>query len=161
MSCAFLGPVGSYTSQAAARLLPHITLKPFTSIQEVYNADTPYAVLPIENTIHGVVQETLGCLLSDETTGWRVTRTSDMGIQHALVVAEGTKRADVRWVASHEQVRPILHRTHVAHVSKGSRTMHSVPPLKLSQRKTRTSSINSTSSARSLPTITPISDRSR
>lgn len=105
MTCAFLGPVGSYTSQAASRLVPHLILNPFPSIQEVYHADTPYAVLPIENTIHGVVQETLGCLLSDETTRWRVTATADMGIQHALLMSEGTKWADVRWVASHEQVR--------------------------------------------------------
>lgn len=53
-----------------------------------------------------------------------------MGIQHALVVSEGTEREDVRWVASHEQVRSFL-----AFMSPGSetlliigsRTMHRLP----------------------------------
>lgn len=158
MSCAFLGPEGSYTSQAVSQLLPSHPLEPFSSIQEVYNANTPYAVLPIENTIHGVVQETLGCLLSDETRRWKVRGTLDMGIQHALVMSEGTEKEDVRWVASHEQVRsygssrfPVLK----LFSFPGSRTMHRLPTYKLSKRKTRTSAINSTSSTRLARPLTP------
>jgi prephenate dehydratase len=103
-TCAYLGPNGSYTSQAALHLLPSASLRPCTTIASVFAAETTHAVVPLENTIHGVVQETLACLLGTERDGWSVVRTYDKGIQHALVVARGTRMEDIRWVASHEQV---------------------------------------------------------
>ena len=109
-TCAYLGPDGSYTSQASRHLLtPETILIPCTTIADVFAAETSYAVVPLENTIHGVVQETLGCLLGEARREWSVVRTYDKPIQHALVVPSGTRLEDVRWVASHEQVRRILH----------------------------------------------------
>jgi prephenate dehydratase len=104
-TCAYLGPNGSYTSQAALTLLPTSTLRPCTTIASVFAAETTHAVVPLENTIHGIVQETLACLLGTEREGWTVVKTYDKGIQHALVVARGSRMEDIRWVASHEQVR--------------------------------------------------------
>lgn len=108
-TCAYLGPDGSYTSQASRTLLtPEATLIPCTTITDVFAAETTYAVVPLENTIHGVVQETLECLLGEARRGWSMVRTYDKPIQHALVVSRGTRLEDVRWVASHEQVRRVL-----------------------------------------------------
>ncbi|GHJ86203.1 hypothetical protein NliqN6_2605 [Naganishia liquefaciens] len=116
-TCAYLGPDGSYTSQAARQLvrLARVALIPCATIADVFAADTTHAVVPLENTIHGVVQETLGCLLAsspaaaaeeEEEEGqprWSVSTTYDKPIQHALVVKRGTPIENVRWVASHEQ----------------------------------------------------------
>jgi prephenate dehydratase len=71
--------------------------------------------MPLQNTIHGGVLETLDSLLSvlqvPPEGGARerplIVDSVDLGIRHCLVVKRGTRMEDIRWVRSHEQVRPI------------------------------------------------------
>ena len=85
-------------------------------IADVFKAATPYAVVPISNTIQGVVQETLLNLIHPETyriedgqpTGaseWEIVGSHKLSVQHNLVVRRGVALEDVEWVGSHEQVR--------------------------------------------------------
>lgn len=94
----------------------------------VYASTAEYRVMPLQNTLHGAVLETLDCLLSclssldvpsrkgkergraqspeelaDDTP--RLVASLDLHIQHCLVARRGTKMKDIRWVRSHEQVR--------------------------------------------------------
>ena len=85
--------------------------------------------MPLQNTLHGAVTETINCLLSvltpplPPTNGHaeagpsrppRIIKSSDLKIEHCLVAKKGTKIEDIRWVRSHEQVSlPDLTRTHI------------------------------------------------
>lgn len=75
----------------------------------VFSSHSTYAVIPISNTIHGPVQESLLNLSSLETKGdmehrqWRIIKSYELRVQHNLVVLKGTHLANVEWVASHEQ----------------------------------------------------------
>jgi prephenate dehydratase len=82
---------------------------------DVFKACTPYAVVPISNTIQGVVQETFLNLVHPEThhtvdTGatsaakWEIVGSHTLSVQHNLVVRRGVELEDVEWVGSHEQV---------------------------------------------------------
>lgn len=80
---------------------------------DVFEASTPYAVVPISNTIQGVVQETLLNLVYPEThasengsaaTRWEIIGSHTLSVQHNLVVRRGAELKDVDWVGSHEQV---------------------------------------------------------
>lgn len=86
-------------------------------ILDVFKASTPYAVVPISNTIQGVVQETLLNLVTPAThekaedgTGsaaelkWEIVGSHALPVQHNLVVRQGVRLEDVEWVGSHEQV---------------------------------------------------------
>jgi prephenate dehydratase len=80
---------------------------------DVFESDTDLAVIPLENTIHGVVQETLRCFCdeadaessSTAQSRWEIAGDLDLAVQHALVVRNGTRLEEVTWVGSHEQVR--------------------------------------------------------
>ncbi len=81
---------------------------------DVFDSDNEFAVIPLENTIQGVVQETLQCFCEDvevessnTTRGsrWEIVAETDLPIQHTLVVRKETRLEDVTWVGSHEQVR--------------------------------------------------------
>ncbi|KAJ9124511.1 hypothetical protein QFC24_003302 [Naganishia onofrii] len=122
-TAAYLGPANSYTHQAALALLPpgasstRTKLVPYTSIAAAYESEETYAVLPLENTIFGVVQETLACLLSLSSEGdaevekerkgrWRIVQTYDKRVEHCLVVPSSCSDEqldEIAWVASHEQ----------------------------------------------------------
>jgi prephenate dehydratase len=75
--------------------------------------------MPFQNTIHGVVTETLDCLLdldpesNNAEAGPSSARADqrpvivadlDLPIRHCLVARRGVKMEDIRWVRSHEQV---------------------------------------------------------
>lgn len=84
---------------------------------EAYEStDARYVVLPIENTIHGVVRETLDCLLSGLSTKVQHSAAAPqplqiiadlvMPVRHALVAMKSSKLENIRSIRSHEQVRP-------------------------------------------------------
>lgn len=60
---AFLGPEGTFTSEAVRRALPGLAAEPLTTIPDVVDAvrsgRTPFGVVPIENSIEGSVNLTL------------------------------------------------------------------------------------------------------
>ncbi|CAD6578188.1 MAG: hypothetical protein TREMPRED_002131 [Tremellales sp. Tagirdzhanova-0007] len=72
--------------------------------------------MPLQNTIHGGVTETLDCLLSGSVSASpgvtgslagpsrpRVMGDLELPIRHSLVAKRGVRMEDVRWVRSHEQ----------------------------------------------------------
>jgi len=67
--------------------------------------------MPLQNTIHGGVLETIDAMIAGPSDQSR-TRSSvpriigelDLPIRHCLVVKTGTKMEDIGWVRSHEQV---------------------------------------------------------
>ncbi|KAK4685268.1 hypothetical protein P7C73_g4891, partial [Tremellales sp. Uapishka_1] len=105
---AYLGPVGTYGYQAAITLSERIAepvhLVPCPSISSTYASTASYIVLPLQNTLHGGVIETLDCLLSSHP-GSRphIIADLDLPIRHCLVARKGTKMADLKWIRSHEQ----------------------------------------------------------
>lgn len=62
MTIAYLGPVGSFTHNAALRAFPGADLQSFSTITEVIKAYetglVDYALVPVENAIEGSVHET-------------------------------------------------------------------------------------------------------
>ena len=88
-----------------------------STILAIYSNPAYYLVMPLQNSIHGAVSETLDCLLSsfnsssssDHESGPGPSRPWLMGdlvlpIRHCLVAKKGVKQKDIRWVRSHEQV---------------------------------------------------------
>ena len=91
--------------------------------------------MPLNNTIHGEVKETLSCLLervaapsSKYTEGLstiqgdgeaRIVADLDLPVEHSLIVRKGTKMEEIEWVKSHEQVHNSF--SHLAHLrAKGT-----------------------------------------
>lgn len=72
MRVAYLGPVGSYTEQAARQRFPEATLMSCASIEQVFSAvskrETAHGVVPIENMLQGPVTETQDGLYSFHDT---------------------------------------------------------------------------------------------
>ena len=66
--------------------------------------------MPLQNTIHGVVTETLDAILGSkvdsvrEENRPRLIGDLDLPIRHCLVVKKGVQMDQVRWIRSHEQV---------------------------------------------------------
>ncbi|BEI88223.1 uncharacterized protein CcaverHIS019_0109410 [Cutaneotrichosporon cavernicola] len=136
---AYLGPAGTYGEQAAnhfaRRLGGGINLRPCDTIGDVYAASKAcdYAVLPLENTLQGVVLETVDALLSPladpafpameylypptpdalASQGGVASPTAPeqphivadttLSISHQLVGLRGSRLEDIRYVRSHEQ----------------------------------------------------------
>ncbi|KAJ7489925.1 Prephenate dehydratase-domain-containing protein [Mycena galericulata] len=94
---AFLGPLGTYTHQAA--------YDRFGSTANVFNAvsaKTAHAgVVPQENSIFGSVIETYDALRGPNV-GF-VRGEILLEVQHCMLVGRGVKREDIRFIKSHEQ----------------------------------------------------------
>ena len=101
---AFLGPEGTFTSEAARKAAPDAERAPRATIAEVITAvrrgEAQLGVVPIENSIEGSVNLTLdelafgppGAYIRDEVT---------IPITMNLLVRPGTKREAIRVVRSH------------------------------------------------------------
>jgi len=87
----------------------------------IYSDPASYLVMPLQNTIHGGVTETLDCLLSSLDHSSPKSANGEAGpsrprvfgdwvlpIRHCLVAKKGVKMEDVKWVRSHEQVSGCL-----------------------------------------------------
>ncbi|MFA5799688.1 MAG: prephenate dehydratase domain-containing protein [Candidatus Peribacteraceae bacterium] len=97
-----LGPAGTFSHEAAEQLFPgeRIRFAPnfdalFAVLQKQPNA---VGVVPIENSLHGSVDEILDLLYETKV---RIVRTNDLAIKHAFG-AMNQKR--IRKIASHSQV---------------------------------------------------------
>ncbi len=102
---AFLGPVGTFTEEAALRYSPQSDLEPFPSIPAVAMAVasgmTEEGVVPIENSLEGSVTYTLDVLIQEERLS--IQRELVLPIEHCLLVRPGTRAADIQMVYSHPQ----------------------------------------------------------
>ncbi|MBI3698094.1 MAG: prephenate dehydratase [Acidobacteria bacterium] len=100
---AFQGERGAFSEEAARRLLGDgLDLEPRQRFQEVFRAlaggDVDYAVIPIENTLHGSVHENYDHLLHFKLP---IIGETQVRIVHNLIVRPGVRFRDVRRVYSH------------------------------------------------------------
>jgi len=104
---AFLGPSGTFTEEALrASAGAEVEDVPQPSVYEavmaVQNGDTPYAVVPIENSLEGSVTATLDAL-AGEASGVSIAAEVVHPIRHCLLVRPGVELRQVTRVLSHPQ----------------------------------------------------------
>lgn len=109
-SIAFLGPLGTYTHEAALFFAEKLGIAdpefvPCTSFDEVFDCvdrgRTAYGVVGKENSLEGPVTATLDNFAF--RSGAVILGEKVVDIHHCLVLAPGAKRTDIRTVASHPQ----------------------------------------------------------
>ncbi len=102
MKVAIQGELGSFSHQAARRLLPGSRVLPCATSADVFEAlasgRATKALIPIENSLAGTVAEHFDLLLAH---GCWIERESLLRIEHNLMAAPGTKLRDLRRVFSH------------------------------------------------------------
>ena len=102
---AFLGPVGTFSEQAALAYDPNGELEPLPSILAVARAVAcgmaQEGIVPIENSLEGSVTYTLDILIQEDRLF--ISRELVIPIVHCLLAQPGTKPADIRTVYSHPQ----------------------------------------------------------
>ncbi|MGW4160233.1 prephenate dehydratase [Streptomyces sp. NPDC004788] len=104
-SYAYLGPEGTFT-EAALRRLPgyaeELPRRPYPSVPAALDAvrrgDCAVAVVPLENSVKGVVPATMDQLAEAEL---HIIGEVELAVTFALMAPEGTELADVREVVSH------------------------------------------------------------
>jgi prephenate dehydratase len=100
---AFQGELGAFSQVAAQQLLgADVVPVPFQSFEDVFvsvvNGKCQYAVIPIENTLHGSVHDNYDHLLKYEL---EIQGETSVRVVHNLLAAPGVKFADIKRVYSH------------------------------------------------------------
>src|SRR5215472_10595918 len=102
MRVAIQGEAGSFSHEAALRMVPGARLVPCARSREVFDqleeGKAQVAVIPIENTLAGTVTEHADLLLEREVF---IQREFHLRIVHNLIAPRGVKKADVRRAFSH------------------------------------------------------------
>lgn len=100
-----MGPVGTYTEEAALSYDPEADLQPFPTIAAVGTAVssgvTDEGVVPIENSLEGSVTYTLDLLISQSHLS--IYKEIVLPIEHYLMACPGTRAPDVKVIYSHPQ----------------------------------------------------------
>jgi prephenate dehydratase len=100
---AFQGELGAFSHAAAQKLLgTNITPLPRNSFRDIFEAlrsdEAAFAVVPIENTLHGSVHENYDHLLD---YGFPVVGETSLRISHQLIAMPGIRFRDIRKAFSH------------------------------------------------------------
>jgi prephenate dehydratase len=102
MKVAIQGELGSFSHEAARRMLPGCTIVPCPRSAEVFDrlqgGSVACAVIPIENSLAGPVSEHFDLLLAHKVF---IQREFLLRIVHNLIAAPGVKLKDVRRAYSH------------------------------------------------------------
>ena len=107
----FLGPAGSYCEAAKnqfAVFFPskNIIQTPYPTIKGIIdyidNNETSAAVIPIENSIEGIVRETMDNLLNIKDNDLQITAETVIPVNHCLVSRAGSIRK-IQKIISHPQ----------------------------------------------------------
>ena len=108
----FLGPNGSYSDFAKNKFIEAFrlncvstNLKSISAIIRALkdaNSDDIAAVIPIENSIEGIVRETLDNLSSLKKEGIKIVAETTMDVKHALLGYSDNKR-EIKIIRSHPQ----------------------------------------------------------
>src|SRR6478672_4071654 len=102
MKVAIQGEPGSFSHEAARRMVPGCTLLPCARSVEVFDrleaGKVPIAVIPIENTLAGTVTEHADLLLARNVF---IQREFHLRIVHNLIAAPGVMQSDIRRAFSH------------------------------------------------------------
>lgn len=99
----FLGPKGTFSQQAALNVFPDSKLLLFTEIKEVFKAvyqkEIDFGLVPAENTMAGIVSETINYLIEYPL---KVTGSYDLAIHHCLL-SWGKSKDDLKIIKTHYQ----------------------------------------------------------
>jgi prephenate dehydratase len=102
MKIAIQGEPGSFSHEAARRMVKGCTIVPCARSAEVFDqlesGKVPVAVIPIENSLAGSVTEHLDLLLARDVF---IQRDFHLRIVHNLIAPRGVKKSDLRRVFSH------------------------------------------------------------
>ena len=102
MKIAIQGEAGSFSHQAAIRMVPGCTIVPCARSVDVFDRldahSVASAVIPIENSLAGSVTEHFDLLLAHKVF---IQREFRLRIAHNLIAARGVKKQDLRRVYSH------------------------------------------------------------
>lgn len=115
MRIAIQGEAGSFSHEAARRMVAGCTIMPCARSAEVFDrvgrGSVDAAVIPIENSLAGSVTEHFDLLLARKVF---IEREFRLRIVHNLIAAPGVRRQDLRHVYSHpvalEQCRDFFRR---------------------------------------------------
>lgn len=101
----YLGPEGSYSSLAAARLRPNAVLKDYQSFPLVFaslvNGETDGIAVPIENSLNGGVLQNMDLLQA--TDGVYAAAETTIKIDHRLAYLKGADLRGITRIYSHSQ----------------------------------------------------------
>ncbi len=108
----FLGPKGSYSDFAKDKFIKSFNfncvstnLKSITGIIKAIkdeNSEDIAAVIPIENSIEGIVREALDNLVSLKKEGIKIIAETTMDVKHALI-GYANKKSEIKIIRSHPQ----------------------------------------------------------
>lgn len=108
----FLGPKGSYSDFAKNAFIEAFgfncvstNLKSISGIIKALkdeNSEDMAAVIPIENSIEGIVREALDNLASLKKEGFKIIAETTMGVKHTLI-GYADKKSEVKIIRSHPQ----------------------------------------------------------
>lgn len=102
MKVAIQGELGSFSHEAARRMVPGCTVVPCARSIEVFDqldsGKVPVVVIPIENTLAGTVTEHADLLLAREVF---IQREFRLRIVHNLIAARGVKKTKLKRALSH------------------------------------------------------------
>src|ERR1051326_162729 len=102
MKVAIQGEPGSFSHEAARRMVPGCSIVPCARSVEVFDrvdsGDVLVAVIPIENSLAGSVTEHLDLLLARDVF---IQRDFHLRIVHNLIAPPGAKITEIRHVFSH------------------------------------------------------------
>ncbi|KAM6498200.1 Prephenate dehydratase domain containing protein [Amanita muscaria] len=105
LNVAVLGPLGTYTHEAAQSVfgsrVHYQYQRTITDVFDSFSGDIHVAVVPRENSLHGIVTETYDNLRS--CNHGFITGEVVLKVQHCLVVRTGVALHDIKRVLSHEQ----------------------------------------------------------
>ncbi|MBN2875811.1 MAG: chorismate mutase [Spirochaetales bacterium] len=100
----FQGMHGAYSEAAARAWNPDAATIPFQEFSQVFDAvlsgDLDYGVVPVENTLGGIVGQVNSILVSAEL---RVVAAVDMPVVHCLLAAPSQDHREIRSAYSHGQ----------------------------------------------------------
>ncbi len=102
MKVAIQGELGSFSHEAAGRMLPRATIVPCSRSAEVFDqvelGKVQAAVVPIENSLAGSVAEHFDLLLARDVF---IHGEMHLRIRHNLIAMPGVKLSEIRRVFSH------------------------------------------------------------
>ncbi len=103
-SVGFQGEKGSYSEKAVQLYFSESNNKSYTSFSDVFyaveNNEIEFAIVPIENSIEGSVNETYDLLLNSSIS---VVGEINVKVNHCLITHHNVKKDDINIVYSHTQ----------------------------------------------------------
>ncbi|KAF9005077.1 Prephenate dehydratase-domain-containing protein [Cyathus striatus] len=105
INVAVLGPIGTYSHEAAYSKFgvnaEYVELPTITDVLSSLSDKVPFAVVPQENSIFGIVIETYDAL-RNRTIGY-IRGEVTLKVDHCLLVRRGVKLEEITKIMSHEQ----------------------------------------------------------